>query len=193
MLEIDDASLAKENKNRKDQIDSMIEESKQEELVCSHFSLHSISHLTCFIIFVTIGQLKEESWRGWRGLRPRCKYFAFHAWRAIRLSRKTTIRNNFLTKPLLAVAILFVQAEIYNLEKAEWTIDKASDQRMVYVPKDTVIEFMKKVSLLSVAVILALLLLYSFFSRHLLINSEKTSKLMFWSNLLPASCDFESF
>ena len=40
MLEIDDASLAKENKNRKDQIDSMIEESKQEELVCSHFSCH---------------------------------------------------------------------------------------------------------------------------------------------------------
>ena len=39
-----------------------------------------------------------------------------------------------------------MQAEIYNLEKAEWTIDKASDQRMVYVPKDTVIEFMKKVS-----------------------------------------------
>lgn len=65
------------------------------------------------------------------------------------------------------------------MEKAEWTIDKASDQRMVYVPKDTVIEFMKKVSLISVAVILALLLLYSFFSRHLLINSEKTSKLMF--------------
>lgn len=32
------------------------------------------------------------------------------------------------------------------MEKAEWTIDKASDQRMVYVPKDTVIEFMKKVS-----------------------------------------------
>ena len=38
------------------------------------------------------------------------------------------------------------QAEIYNLEKSEWTIDKASNQRMVYVPKDTVVEFMKKVS-----------------------------------------------
>ena len=33
------------------------------------------------------------------------------------------------------------------MEKAEWSIDKASDQRMVYVPKDTVIEFMKKVSI----------------------------------------------
>jgi len=33
------------------------------------------------------------------------------------------------------------------LEQADWTIDKASDQRMVYVPKDTVIEFMKKVRL----------------------------------------------
>ncbi len=32
------------------------------------------------------------------------------------------------------------------MEKSEWNIDKASDQRMVYVPKDTVIEFMKKVS-----------------------------------------------
>ena len=42
--------------------------------------------------------------------------------------------------------LVLSQAEIYNLEKAEWTIDKASDQRMVYVPKDTVIEFMKKVS-----------------------------------------------
>ena len=40
MLEIDDASLAKENKNRKDQIDSMIEESKQEELVSCHFCRH---------------------------------------------------------------------------------------------------------------------------------------------------------
>ena len=38
------------------------------------------------------------------------------------------------------------QAEIYNIERSDWTIDKASDQRMVYVPKDTVIEFMKKVS-----------------------------------------------
>jgi len=33
------------------------------------------------------------------------------------------------------------------LEKQEWSIDKASDQRMVYVPKDTVIEFMKKVNI----------------------------------------------
>lgn len=31
MLEVDDASLAKENKGRKDQIDSMVEESKREE------------------------------------------------------------------------------------------------------------------------------------------------------------------
>lgn len=42
-----------------------------------------------------------------------------------------------------------MQIEIYNLEKSTWTIDKASDQRMVYVPKDTVVEFMKKVSLIS--------------------------------------------
>ena len=33
MLEVDEASLAKENANRKDQIDSMVEESKREELV----------------------------------------------------------------------------------------------------------------------------------------------------------------
>lgn len=46
---------------------------------------------------------------------------------------------------LLTLFCLNVQAEIYNLEQADWTIDKASDQRMVYVPKDTVIEFMKKV------------------------------------------------
>ena len=42
-----------------------------------------------------------------------------------------------------------MQAEIYNMERSDWNIDKASDQRMVYVPKDTVIEFMKKVSSLS--------------------------------------------
>ena len=35
------------------------------------------------------------------------------------------------------------------MEKAEWSIDKASDQRMVYVPKDTVIEFMKKVRVIT--------------------------------------------
>ena len=34
---------------------------------------------------------------------------------------------------------------MYNLNRSDWNIDKASDQRMVYVPKDTVIEFMKKV------------------------------------------------
>ena len=32
------------------------------------------------------------------------------------------------------------------MNRSDWNIDKASDQRMVYVPKDTVIEFMKKVS-----------------------------------------------
>jgi len=36
-------------------------------------------------------------------------------------------------------------AETYNLTKSEWHIDKASDQRMVYVPKDTVVDFMKKI------------------------------------------------
>ena len=41
--------------------------------------------------------------------------------------------------------IVYFQAELYNLDLHEWTIDKASDQRMVYVPKDTVIDFMKKV------------------------------------------------
>ena len=61
MLTIDDASLAKENKNRKDQIDSMIEESKQEELVRCHFSAFKLKILTLFFInFVTLGQLKEE-------------------------------------------------------------------------------------------------------------------------------------
>ena len=34
---------------------------------------------------------------------------------------------------------------IFEMEKQTWSIDKASDQRMVYVPKETVIEFMKKV------------------------------------------------
>ena len=42
-----------------------------------------------------------------------------------------------------------MQAEVYNLNRSDWNIDKASDQRMVYVPKDTVIEFMKKVSFLN--------------------------------------------
>ena len=32
------------------------------------------------------------------------------------------------------------------MEKQTWSIDKASDARMVYVPKATVVEFMKKVS-----------------------------------------------
>lgn len=36
-------------------------------------------------------------------------------------------------------------AETYNLDRTDWCIDKASDQRMVYVPKDTVIDFMKKI------------------------------------------------
>ena len=35
--------------------------------------------------------------------------------------------------------------EIFEMEKQTWSIDKASDQRMVYVPKATVVEFMKKV------------------------------------------------
>ena len=39
-----------------------------------------------------------------------------------------------------------MQATTYNIERSDWTIDKASDQRMVYVPKDTVVEFMRKVS-----------------------------------------------
>ena len=37
-------------------------------------------------------------------------------------------------------------AEVFQLPQVDWSIDKASDQRMVYVPKDTVVEFMKKVS-----------------------------------------------
>ena len=35
--------------------------------------------------------------------------------------------------------------ELFEMEKQTWSIDKASDQRMVFVPKATVVEFMKKV------------------------------------------------
>ena len=38
------------------------------------------------------------------------------------------------------------QADIFRNDPADWNIDKASDARMVYVPKDTVVEFMRKVS-----------------------------------------------
>ena len=62
--------------------------------------------------------------------------------RDVSLSKQTSSTDCYLT-----LLCLNVQAEIYNLEQADWTIDKASDQRMVYVPKDTVIEFMKKVRL----------------------------------------------
>ena len=49
---------------------------------------------------------------------------------------------------MLILILFLVQAEVYNLNRSDWSIDKASDQRMVYVPKDTVIEFMKKVGYL---------------------------------------------
>ena len=38
------------------------------------------------------------------------------------------------------------QANIFINEKQDWAVDKASENRMVYVPKETVVEFMKKVS-----------------------------------------------
>ena len=43
MLEIDEASLAKESKSRKDQIDSMVEEEKQNELVSVHLLANLVS------------------------------------------------------------------------------------------------------------------------------------------------------
>ena len=44
----------------------------------------------------------------------------------------------FLTDPLF-------QANILSMEKHEWAIDKGSGNRTVYLPKDTVVEFMRKV------------------------------------------------
>ena len=35
----------------------------------------------------------------------------------------------------------------FAFDPHDWSMDKASNQRMVYVPKDAVTEFMKKVSL----------------------------------------------
>jgi len=36
---------------------------------------------------------------------------------------------------------------MFEIEKHGWTIDKASNQRMVYVPKNTVVDFMKKIEI----------------------------------------------
>ena len=49
MLEIDEASLAKESKARKSQIDSMVEEEKREELVSEDLNVYSpFACLLCF-------------------------------------------------------------------------------------------------------------------------------------------------
>ena len=49
MLEIDEASLAKESKARKSQIDSMVEEEKREELVSDDLNVYSpVACLSCF-------------------------------------------------------------------------------------------------------------------------------------------------
>lgn len=84
-MEIDDSIALEENAKRKNQFDSMVEESKQEERMNKKRNLDEVDE------------------------------------------------------------VYDRDAEIYNLEQADWSIDKASDQRMVYVPKDTVIEFMKKI------------------------------------------------
>ena len=50
MLEIDEASLAKESKARKSQIDSMVEEEKREELVSEDLDVYSpVACLLCSI------------------------------------------------------------------------------------------------------------------------------------------------
>ena len=49
MLEIDEASLAKESKARKSQIDSMVEEEKREELVSEDLNVYcTVACLLCF-------------------------------------------------------------------------------------------------------------------------------------------------
>lgn len=52
-----------------------------------------------------------------------------------------------ITTAILFELILNVnQAELRRPDKPEWSIDNAKNDRMVYVPKDTVVEFMKTVS-----------------------------------------------
>ena len=50
MLEIDEASLAKESKARKSQMDSMIEEEKREELVSEDLNVYS--PVVCLLYFI---------------------------------------------------------------------------------------------------------------------------------------------
>ena len=54
---------------------------------------------------------------------------------------------------LLCVLTLYlVQANIVQMERHEWVIDKGSENRTVYLPKDTVVEFMKKVTYISILI-----------------------------------------
>ena len=54
---------------------------------------------------------------------------------------------------LLCILILcLVQANIVQMERHEWVIDKGSENRTVYLPKDTVVEFMKKVTYISILI-----------------------------------------
>ena len=54
MLEIDEASLAKESKARKSQIDSMVEEEKREELVSEDLSRSLFIFFQSLILFYSM-------------------------------------------------------------------------------------------------------------------------------------------
>ena len=53
---------------------------------------------------------------------------------------------------LCVLTLCLVQANIVQMERHEWVIDKGSENRTVYLPKDTVVEFMKKVTYISILI-----------------------------------------